>query len=107
MDKVEFTLPIVSIAPYLSPASDASSVKLRQETSAALHNACVNYGFFYLDISSYVGANDTDELARLAHEFFALPQAEKDSLSLKNEDQARGGFLPFSWDIEHVNPVCV
>lgn len=103
MDNAAFTLPIVSIAPYLSPASDASSMKLRQETSAALHNACINYGFFYLDISSYVDASETAELARLAHEFFALPQAEKDSLSLKNEDQARGGRLFFSTRIYQLN----
>lgn len=102
MDSAEFTLPIISIAPYLSPASDATSAKLRQETSTALHDACVNYGFFYLDISSYVDTSETDELTRLAHEFFALPQAEKDRLSLKNEDHARGGFAFFSQDSERL-----
>jgi len=91
MDDSEFTLPIISIAPYVSRICDANSMKLRQETSAALHNACVDYGFFYLDISCYIDASETDELTRLAREFFALPQAEKDSLSLKNGDHARGG----------------
>ncbi|KAF8582141.1 Clavaminate synthase-like protein [Ramaria rubella] len=90
MENQELTLPIISIAPYLSPVSDGTSTKLRKETSAALHDACVKYGFFYLDISSYIDASETDELMRLAREFFALPQAEKDCLSLKNEDHARG-----------------
>ena len=94
MDNSGFSLPIISIAPYLSSVYDANSIKLRQETSAALHNACVNYGFFYLDISCYVDASEMEELTRLAREFFALPQAEKDRLSLKNEDHARGGFCP-------------
>jgi isopenicillin N synthase-like dioxygenase len=92
MDNPEFTLPIISIAPYLSSVCDAANSMLRQETSTALHNACMNYGFFYLDISCYVDASETDELVRLAREFFALPQAEKDLLSLKNEDYARGRF---------------
>jgi len=62
----------------------------RQQVSAALHDACVQYGFFYLDISSYVDQSETDELTRLAREFFSLPQGEKDKISLKNEDYARG-----------------
>ncbi|KAF8517425.1 hypothetical protein BU17DRAFT_49951 [Hysterangium stoloniferum] len=85
-----FTLPIISIAPYLSPAVDDAARRLRRETSAALHDACLKYGFFYLDISAYVDTSETDELVRLAREFFALPQVEKDLLSLKNEDNARG-----------------
>lgn len=83
-------LPIISIAPYLSPASDATSAELRRQTSAALHDACINYGFFYLDISSFVSVTETDELTSLAREFYALPQGEKDRLALKNEDHARG-----------------
>jgi len=85
-----FILPIISIAPYLSPAVDEESQRSRKETSAALHHACVKYGFFYLDISTYVDTTETDELTRLAREFFALPQKEKDRISLKNEDNARG-----------------
>jgi isopenicillin N synthase-like dioxygenase len=87
-----FSLPIISIAPYLSPAIDDATIRLRRETSAALHDACLKFGFFYLDISAYADMSETDELTRLAREFFALPQAEKDLLSLKNEDNARGGL---------------
>jgi isopenicillin N synthase-like dioxygenase len=89
----ELSLPIISITPYLLPTSDPTSAELRQKTSAALHEACVKYGFFYLEISSFIDVRETDELTHLAREFFALPQEEKNRLSLKNEDHARGQIL--------------
>ncbi|KZT34373.1 Clavaminate synthase-like protein [Sistotremastrum suecicum HHB10207 ss-3] len=82
------SLPIISIAPYL-PTSTASE-KQKLETSRALHEACRDYGFFYLDISSFADKSETDELTDLAREFFALPQDVKDRLSLRNQDNARG-----------------
>jgi len=80
------TLPIISIEPYLHPHDG----KGRISTAAALHAACLEYGFFYLDISTYITEDEPQELARLAREFFALPQEEKDRISLRNEDGARG-----------------
>jgi len=82
------TLPIIDIAPFLDRNDDRT--ELRASTSAALHAACVNYGFFYLDISSYVYPAEPEQLVELAQEFFSLPQGEKDKLALKNEDNARG-----------------
>ena len=80
------TLPIIDIEPYLHPHDG----KGRVSTAAALHAACLEYGFFYLDISNYISEDEPQELARLAGEFFALPQAEKDKISLRHEDAARG-----------------
>lgn len=82
------SLPVISIASYAhrATASDAS----RLETSAALHAACRDHGFFYLDISSLASTEEMDELLRLAREFFALPTEEKVKISIRNEDQARG-----------------
>ncbi|TFY77190.1 hypothetical protein EWM64_g6823 [Hericium alpestre] len=80
------SLPIIDIAPWLRDGDK----KGRLSTSASLHAACLEYGFFYLNISSYVDAAEPLELARLAHEFFALPQEEKDSISLSKQDCARG-----------------
>lgn len=91
-----FRLPIISIAPYLDTQSPGDSAE-RDVVSKALHSACVEYGFFYLDISQYVELAEAEELTRLAREFFALPQAEKDKISLKHQDFARGapacGFI--------------
>jgi isopenicillin N synthase-like dioxygenase len=80
------TLPIIDISPYL----DGQDPHGRVSVSAALHSACLDYGFFYLDISKYADPAEPEELTRLAREFFALPQNEKDKIALKNEDHARG-----------------
>ena len=82
------TLPIIDIAPFL----ESGNPKERPETAAALHQACLEYGFFYLKISSYVNPSEPEELTRLAREFFASPQEKKDKISLKNQDNARGWF---------------
>lgn len=86
-----FQLPIINIAPYWDTQS-ANSTE-REAVSKALHSACVEYGFFYLDIFRCVELAETEELTELAGEFFALPQAEKDKISLKHQDFARGAHV--------------
>ncbi|OJT15278.1 hypothetical protein TRAPUB_8200 [Trametes pubescens] len=79
------SLPIISVEPLLLPNGHG-----RLSTTAAIHAACSEYGFFYLDISSYVNPSEPEELAELAREFFARPQEEKDQISITKEDNARG-----------------
>ncbi|PPQ89672.1 hypothetical protein CVT25_013858 [Psilocybe cyanescens] len=81
-------LPIIDIAPLLN--SDPCDADKRAAIASALHSACVEYGFFYLNLQAYVDPSEPEELARLAKQFFALPEEEKDKLSLKNQDSARG-----------------
>ncbi|KAG6830023.1 hypothetical protein H0H92_002551 [Tricholoma furcatifolium] len=81
-------LPIIDIASFLN--QDPSQAELRASTAAALHKACVEYGFFYLDISTYVDPAVPAHLAELGREFFHLSQDEKDTIALKNQDGARG-----------------
>ncbi|KAG6883882.1 hypothetical protein C0993_003154 [Termitomyces sp. T159_Od127] len=79
-------LPIIDITPFLNPdTADADAANLRTSTAAALHTACIEYGFFYLDVSAYVDAAEPARLAELDRQFFRLPQAEKDRLALKDE----------------------
>lgn len=82
-------LPIIDITPYL----DGYDSHGRQATSSAIHSACLEYGFFYLDISKYSDPSEPEELTRLAREFFALPPDEKAQIALKNEDGARGQLM--------------
>lgn len=84
-------LPVINIAPWLDTTDGGLG---RLSTAAALHAACLEYGFFYLDISSFVDMSEPEELARMAREFFALPQAEKDRISLQHQDGARGTESP-------------
>ena len=79
-------LPIISVEPFLHPDGHPG----KRSAAAALHAACSQYGFFYLDISSYVDKSEPEELTRLAREFFSLPQDEKNKIALSNEDNARG-----------------
>ncbi|KAL0961069.1 hypothetical protein HGRIS_006053 [Hohenbuehelia grisea] len=81
-------LPIIDIAPFFEP----HNVEGRRAVADALHLACVQYGFFYLDISAYADPAEPEELTELARQFFALSQEEKDKISLKNEDHARGAL---------------
>lgn len=80
------TLPIIDIAPWV----DGHDHEGRLSTAASIHAACLEFGFFYLDITSFVTPEEPEELSRLARDFFALPQDEKDKISLNNEDGARG-----------------
>lgn len=80
-------LPIIDIAPYIEARRDLTKCRA---TSNALHSACVEYGFFYLDISQYIDPSEPEGLTRLAREFFALPQEEKNKICLENQDYARG-----------------
>ena len=87
--EVSGTLPIIDIAPWLED-DYAAHRKGRLSASAAIHAACLDYGFFYLDISSLVKPDEPEELARLSHQFWALPQEEKEKISISNQDYARG-----------------
>ncbi|KAJ7675839.1 hypothetical protein DFH06DRAFT_1170709 [Mycena polygramma] len=82
-------LPIINIAPYLQ-GSDPNIAAERKATAEALHSACVEFGFFYLKLDDYVSPTVPEELTTLARQFFALPQDEKDKLSLSKQDHARG-----------------
>ncbi|KAF8495495.1 Clavaminate synthase-like protein [Russula emetica] len=84
--KAASTLPIIDIAPWI----EGHDHKGRLSTAAAIHAACLEFGFFYLDVSAFVSPDEPEELSRLAREFFGLPQEEKDKMSLNNQDCARG-----------------
>jgi len=79
-------LPVIHIASYLTD-NDGHG---RLSTSAALHAACKEFGFFYLDLTGFATLEETEELAGLAREFFALPNEEKNKIHLGLQDNARG-----------------
>ena len=81
-------LPIIDISPYIG--ENHEDVAKRPAVSALLHAACMEYGFFYLDISSYVDSREPEELTALANAFFSLPEEEKDEIALRHGDHARG-----------------
>ncbi|KAG8933205.1 hypothetical protein FRC02_012279 [Tulasnella sp. 418] len=89
------SLPVISIEPYINrDDSSPANIADRQRTSKALHEACRDVGFFYLDVSSFVDieneGSEGKELMRLARAFFGLEQEQKDTISIRNQDNARG-----------------
>jgi isopenicillin N synthase-like dioxygenase len=81
------TLPIIDIGPYLTKDADPAA---RAQVSKQLHEACVKYGFFYLDLSKFVDPSTPEELVNLGRQFFSLPQDEKNKIGLIHQDGARG-----------------
>jgi len=79
------SLPVIHLAPYL--AGDGHG---RLSTSAALHAACKEFGFFYLDLVGFATPEEAEELGTLAREFFALPSEVKNQIHLGLQDNARG-----------------
>jgi len=55
-----------------------------------MHNACITYGFFYLDLTGFATREETEKLRTLAREFFGLPREEKEKIWIGNGDWARG-----------------
>lgn len=79
------SLPVIHIAPYLTGDNHG-----RLSTSSALHAACKEYGFFYLDLTGFATPEEMEELGSLAREFFALPSEEKNKIHLGLGDGSRG-----------------
>lgn len=94
------SLPVIHIAPYLTD----DSARGRRSTSAALHAACRDIGFFYLDLTGFATPDETEELGRLAREFFALPSEEKNKIHLGLQDNARGAYHKYKLEIRRVHP---
>ncbi|KAJ9620681.1 hypothetical protein H2204_012236 [Knufia peltigerae] len=80
-------LPVIDISPYLDPASTPAQ---RAITAKDVDSACREYGFFYL-VGHGIDEGLRQEMLRLGHEFFSLPQAEKEQISIFNSmDRVRG-----------------
>ena len=83
------SLPVIRITPYL--AGDGHG---KLSTSAALHAAAREFGFFYLDLKGFITPEETEELSRLARQFFALPGEEKEKINSGLQDNVRGVSKP-------------
>jgi isopenicillin N synthase-like dioxygenase len=92
------SLPVIDLSPYLDGSSSYPPTEAQKKCSAAIHEACVEYGFFYL-AGLGLHPDEMDRVLTLAREFFALPNEEKDKISIANQDMARGSSAHFSTKI--------
>jgi isopenicillin N synthase-like dioxygenase len=89
-------LPIIDITPYLPTSLERTdsdvpaTAAARLAVARALHSACRDVGFFYLDVSSFLSREEMDEVLQVGREFFARPQDEKEMIRLENSDGVRG-----------------
>jgi isopenicillin N synthase-like dioxygenase len=81
-------LPIINVKPYLNLTS--ADADQRQRVASAIHVACRDVGFFYLDVSDLLSQAEMDEVLQVGREFFARPQEEKESIGLAHSDGVRG-----------------
>ncbi|KAF8827656.1 hypothetical protein HHX47_DHR4000051 [Lentinula edodes] len=89
LHNAQLSLPIINITPYFLQPSPEVEIQ-RATVSAAVHAACRDFGFFYLDISAISDPREPEELTELARRFFHSSQEDKDKLALSNQDYARG-----------------
>ncbi|WVQ80705.1 hypothetical protein IAT38_002810 [Cryptococcus sp. DSM 104549] len=80
-------LPIIDISPYLDPESTAEA---RKTASQTLDKACREFGFFYVT-GHGLAPEYLKSLLKHGHEFFELPQENKDKIHIfKSQDGVRG-----------------
>ena len=86
-------LPVISIQPYLPSTSHLYTEEDRLQSAKAIHIACKDVGFFFLDVQGFLQKDEMDEVLNLGRQFFASSQEEKDSIGLKESDGVRGGLF--------------
>lgn len=86
-------LPVVDLSPYLLEPFTYSPSAKQQACSSAIHEACLEYGFFYVT-GLGIPPDTFHRVLELAQSFFDLPADSKESLSIASStngtDGARG-----------------
>jgi isopenicillin N synthase-like dioxygenase len=88
MSSCSLPLPVINIAPWLPSSTPTDAEK--QAVADALHAACRDFGFFYLNLTGFATEAEMDRLTDLGSKFFHLPQHCKDAIGLAHGDGARG-----------------
>lgn len=86
-------LPIIDLSPYLLEPFSYPPTAKQQACSSAIHEACLEYGFFYVT-GLGIPQDKFGEVLELAQSFFDLPADNKEPLSIASStngtDGARG-----------------
>jgi isopenicillin N synthase-like dioxygenase len=79
------SLPIISLAPYLSSSDtiDSQPTRLQLEVSSKIHEAILSKGFFYLTDHG-ISDSEMKMALSLARQFFELDVSEKMKLAVGN-----------------------
>src|SRR5580704_10384127 len=71
-------LPLIDLDPFLNK----STLEERKRSANALHDACVNTGFFYLGGHGFTAA-ELDNVVSESKRFFTLPLADKMTVEMQ------------------------
>lgn len=77
---IEHTIPLINIAPFLSPTSTQED---KNAVITAVRDACQTYGFFQL-AGHGIPVQDQRNILKCAETFFDLPYEEKWELRMEN-----------------------
>lgn len=81
------TLPVVDLSPFLLASTPAA----RAACASAVHNACLSFGFLYINgLDSVLSQEELGGSIAVARAFFNTPSAEKQKLRIRPGDGARG-----------------
>lgn len=102
---VPFTLPIVSISPYLPALQEQFTEADRARVAESIHQACRDIGFFYLRVDDYLDRNEMHSVLERGREFFLhATEDEKAKIGLDHGDGVRGELrkiCPSTFTIAH------
>lgn len=83
-------LPIVDISPYLDDSFSYPPNDKQRECSASIHQACLEYGFFYIT-GLGIPREEFDSVLDLSKRFFDLPAEFKEALSIASTSNGTDG----------------
>src|ERR1700689_3731347 len=91
-------LPVIDLSPFV----EGRGLEERRAVAAALREACIDIGFFYLT-GHGIPDREFDEIIALGHRFFELPLPEKMKLH-SNNSPVRLGYRGFGGPNPQANP---
>lgn len=89
MDDMQ-SLPIIDISPFIKPKEEQDE-KAKQNVAKQLHEACAEWGFFYVG-GHGVDPKVVDGALELARQFFASDEAKKKEISIT---KSQGGGVRY------------
>jgi len=92
------SIPIIDISPFRK-----GDKPVMVESAKAIHNACLEHGFFYIENHGISQALQT-ELERLSQAFFTLPESEKMKIRMELGRSAWRGYFPVGGELTSGKP---
>lgn len=94
------SIPIIDISALREKAADKKEIG---KIAKQINSACCEHGFFYIS-GHGVPVSLQEDLEKLSREFFALPEEEKNKISMEKGGKAWRGFFPVGKELTSGKP---